>query len=93
MKYINTNKLADGQYEDLSDFIENRLSIYDQEEQLIEYGVADLMVDEVGIVYAPTEAKSWQEISNSGDDIPGGRSEIRTELKGYEATKFIIKNQ
>lgn len=93
MKYININKLADGQYEDLSDFIDNRLSIYDQEEQLIEYDVTDLMVDEVGIVYAPTEAISWQEVSKSGDDIPGGRSEIRTELKGYEPTKFILKNQ
>lgn len=93
MKYINITKLADGQYEDLSDFIDNRTSIYDQMSQQAEYTVEDLMVDEVGIVYAPTEAFTYEENDNSGFVQPGGLSEMRTELKGYEATKFIIKNQ
>lgn len=93
MKYINITKLADGQYEDLSDFIDNNLAIYDEDGQQVEYDVTDLMVDEVGIVYYPTEAKVYQEVSNSGDDIPGGRNEIRTELTNYKPTKFILKNQ
>jgi len=93
MKYINITKLADGQYEDLSDFIDNRTSIYDQMSQQAEYTVEDLMVDEVGIVYAPTEAYTYEESDKSGFVPTGGLSEMRTELKGYEATKFIIKNQ
>lgn len=93
MKYINIGNLADGQYEDLSNFIENSLAIYDEDGQQIEYDVTDLKVDEVGIVYAPTEAKTHQEVSNSGDDIPGGRNEIITELTNYQPTKFIVKNQ
>ena len=93
MKYINITKLADGQYEDLSDFIDNRTSIYDQMSQQAEYTVEDLMVDEVGIVYAPTEAYTHEESDNSGFVQPGGLSEMRTELRGYEATKFILNNQ
>lgn len=93
MKYINITKLADGQYEDLSDFIDNRTSIYDQMSQQAEYTVEDLMVDEVGIVYAPTEAYTYEESDNSGFVQPGGLSEMRTELRGYEATKFILNNQ
>lgn len=93
MKYININKLADEQYEDLSDFIDNRLSIYDQMGQQVEYTVEDLKVDEIGIVYAPTEAFTYEESDNSGFVPTGGLSEMRTELKGYEPTKFIIKNQ
>lgn len=93
MKYINIKDLTEDQVVSLDNIIESRLAIYDQEEQQIDYDVNDLMVDENGVVYAPTEAMSYQEVSNSGDDIPGGRSEIRTELKGYEPIYTILKNQ
>lgn len=93
MKYITINNLAAGQYEDLSTFIENNLAIYDEDGQQVEYDVTDLQVDEVGIVYAPTEAITYEESDNSGFVPTGGLSEMRTELKGYEPTKFIIKNQ
>lgn len=93
MNYINIEKLADGQYEDLSELVDNSLSIYDEDGIQVEFTVEDLMVDEVGIVYAPTGVKTHEEVSNGNDDIPGGRSEMRQELTNYKPIYTIIKNQ
>jgi len=93
MNYIKIEKLADGQYEDLSDLVDNSLSIYDEDGQQVEFTVEDLMVDEIGIVYAPTGVKTHEEVSSGHDDIPGGRSEMRQEFINYQPLKVIIKNQ
>jgi len=93
MKYINVKDLTDEQYEDLSNLINDRLTIEDETGLEVEYDVTDLKVDENNEVYAPTSAKVRTEYSNSGDDIPGGRSEVSTELTGYESIYTIIKNQ
>lgn len=93
MKYINTKDLTDDQYQDLSNLIENRLAIYDQMEMQAEYDVANLMVDENGVVYAPTSAFTYDEFDRDDRLPPGGMREIFTELKGYEPIYTILIKQ
>lgn len=93
MKYINTKELTDDQYQDLSNLIENRLIVCDQMEMQAEYDVENLMIDEDGVVYAPTTAFTYEEEDN-GENMPaGGLREVFTELKGYEPIYTILKNQ
>lgn len=91
MKYINTKELSDEQYEDLSNLINDSLSIYDKAGVQIEYDVTDLKVDEDGKVYAPTSGYIHEETSTGGDVIPGGFSEARTVLENYEPIYDLIK--
>lgn len=93
MQYINTKTLSDDQYQDLSNLIENRLSIYDQVEMQAEYDVEHLKIDDDRVVYAPTTAFTYEETDN-GVNIPaGGIREVFTELKGYEPIYKILINQ
>lgn len=93
MKSIDTKSLTDEQYEDLSNLIENRLTIYDQMEMQADYDVSDLKVDDNEVIYAPTSAFTYENADNSADVPPNGISEMFTDLKGYEPIYTILKQQ
>lgn len=93
MKYINIKDLTDEQYEDLSNLINDRLSIYDQWDEQVDYDVTDLKVDENGVIYAPTKVEIRHETSGGDNTIPGGFTETFTDLLDYEPIYTILKNQ
>ena len=93
MKYINIKELSNTDYKDLSNLINDSiaLTIEDKAGVRIEYDVADLKVDDDGVIYAPTNAHVFEETSTGDDIMPGGFSEARTVLSDYEPIYNLIE--
>ena len=62
MKYINTNKLNDTQYEFLSNLVID-LAIVDKAGVETEFEVGQLKEDEDGVIYAPTAVHEFVDVS------------------------------
>lgn len=87
MKYINTNKLDDTQYEFLSNLIID-LVIVDKAGVETEFEIGQLKEDEDGVIYAPTEVKDFVSISSHF-----GEFEMDSELSGYQPLATILKER
>lgn len=88
MKYINTNKLDDTQYEFLSNLIID-LAIVDKAGVETEFEIGQLKEDEDGVIYAPTKVYEFIDVdaSNFGGFVSG------MELRGYTPLATILKER
>lgn len=95
MKYINTNKLDDTQYEFLSNLVTENLGIVDERTGLVtEIELGQLKEDEDGVIYVPTEVKEFVDVSpmhGMGAQFP--QFEINMELRGYTPLATILKER
>lgn len=94
MKYINTNKLDDTQYEFLSNLCSEKLGIVEVEftsgDNLVqEVTIDDLKEDEDGVIYAPTESRHFVDVSPTHF----GGFESMSELRGYTPLATILKER
>lgn len=87
MKYINTNKLDDTQYEFLSNLVID-LAI-EKDGVKTEFEVGQLKEDEDGVIYAPTKVYEFIDVdaSNFGGFVSG------MELRGYTPLATILKER
>ena len=88
MKYINTNKLNDTEYEFLSNLVID-LAIVDKAGVETEFEVGQLKEDEDGVIYAPTQVYDFIDVSPTHF----GGFESRTELRGYTPLATILKER
>lgn len=88
MKYINTNKLDDTQYEFLSNLVID-LAIVDKGVKT-EFEVEQLKEDENGVVYAPTEIYEYVDLSSKPANY---EFEMFQTLKGYTPLATILKER
>lgn len=89
MKYINTNKLDDTQYEFLSNLIVD-LAIVDKAGVETEFEIGQLKEDEDGVIYAPTEVFEFVELSSKPANY---NFEMNLELRGYTPLATILKER
>jgi hypothetical protein len=93
MKYINTNKLDDTQYEFLSNLVID-LAIVDKAGVETEFEVGQLKEDEDGVIYAPTEVHEFVDVSPMhGMGAQFEQFEMRSELQGYTPLATILKER
>lgn len=88
MKYINTNKLDDTQYEFLSNLVID-LAIVDKAGVETEFEIGQLKEDEDGIIYAPTSVHEFLDVSPT----ELGQFEMQSELRGYTPLATILKER
>jgi hypothetical protein len=88
MKYINTNKLDDTQYEFLSNLVID-LAI-EKDGVKTEFEVEQLKEDEDGVVYAPTEIYEYVDLSSKPANY---EFEMFQTLKGYTPLATILKER
>lgn len=88
MKYINTNKLDDIQYEFLSNLVID-LAI-EKDGVKTEFEVEQLKEDEDGVVYAPTEIYEYVDLSSKPANY---EFEMFQTLKGYTPLATILKER
>ena len=88
MKYINTNKLDDTQYEFLSNLVID-LAI-EKDGVKTEFEVEQLKEDENGVVYAPTEIYEYVDLSSKPANY---EFEMFQTLKGYTPLATILKER
>lgn len=88
MKYINTNKLDDTQYEFLSNLVID-LAIVDKGVKT-EFEVEQLKEDEDGVIYAPTEIYEYVDLSSKPANY---EFEMFQTLKGYTPLATILKER
>jgi len=90
MKYINTNKLDDTQYEFLSNLVTENLGIVDDRTGIVtEIEIGQLKEDDNGVIYAPTQALEFVDVdaSNFGGFVSG------IELRRYTPLATILKER
>jgi len=88
MKYINTNKLDDTQYEFLSNLVID-LAI-EKDGVKTEFEVEQLKEDEDGVIYAPTEIYEYVDLSSKPANY---EFEMFQTLKGYTPLATILKER
>lgn len=88
MKYINTNKLDDTQYEFLSNLVID-LAIVDKG-VTTEFEVEQLKEDEDGVIYAPTAVHEYVDLSSKPAKY---EFEMFQMLKGYTPLATILKER
>lgn len=88
MKYINTNKLDDTQYEFLSNLVID-LAIVDKAGVETEFEIGQLKEDEDGVIYAPTSIYECVDLSPS----EFGKFELSHILNGYTPLATILKER